>query len=282
MNFREAYRILDRRFTVETNVEKAAALIDGLYRHHRDTEQSEPTGIYRLTMQERAPDGKPVWHLHSPDGRTWSMDSAQRALYVTEATICEDVFSLLHDHYALHGALVHGPCGGLLISGVSGAGKTTLSLGLHASGMTIAGDDLALLDAATGLVGAAPRCFHLDDATVTMLRGAGLALPQDGLDYGFVVPGDLGDADQQPARVTFAFLLDTERRSQPVIEPLSQSHMAVALLKETGLSRRSNMESAIAIADMVAHCRCFRVCSGSLTDTIAAIRRIVIPSTAEA
>jgi len=210
------------------------------------------------------------------------MDSAQRALYVTEATICEDVFSLLHDHYALHGALVHGPCGGLLISGVSGAGKTTLSLGLHASGMTIAGDDLALLDAATGLVSAAPRCFHLDDATVTMLRGAGLALPQDGLDFGFVVPGDLGDAVQQPVRVTVAFLLDTERRDQPAIEPLSQSHMAVALLKETGLSRRSNMESAIAIADMVAHCRCFRVCSGSLTDTIAAIRRIVVPAAAEA
>jgi len=282
MIFRQTYRVLGRRFAVESNVEMAAALIDGLYRSHRVDEHSDFAGVYRLTQAEPDLDGKSVWRLVSPDGQTRTMDSAHRALYITEATICEDLFTLLDDHYALHGALVHGPGGGLLIAGVSGAGKSTLSLALHASGMAIAGDDLALLDATTGLVSAAPRCFHLDESSIAMLRGAGLALPQDRLDFGFVVPGDLADTQQEPARVAFAFLLEPERRDQPLIEPLSQSHMAVALLKETGLGRRSNMESAIAIADMVAHCRCYRVRSGSLTDTVAAIREIVVPSPIEA
>jgi hypothetical protein len=68
-------------------------------------------------------------------------------------------------HVPVHGAaLVRGSAAVLLLA-ESGAGKTTLTLGLMRRGWQPLADDIVLIDPQTLAIQAFPRCFHVDDRT---------------------------------------------------------------------------------------------------------------------
>ncbi len=62
----------------------------------------------------------------------------------------------------------------VLLLAKSGAGKTTLTLGLMQRGWEPLTDDIVLVDRATLSVSAFPRSFHLDDATKALLTDPSL------------------------------------------------------------------------------------------------------------
>ena len=274
-----SYRLFGYQFTFRTDEVVAAERVDSLYGAHRDESQgsgptSVSTPVYELLRAH--PDSETTeWAIHLPDGSSKTSALLQDALYSLEVGICSDVISQSNGHHTMHGAVIYAPGGDILISGVSGAGKTTLSLALAARGLRVAGDDAAALDPKTHFVEAIPRCFHVDDDSAALLRGEGLTLPEEGWRHRFVTPADLGVADPPPARIRFVFLLESERGEQPRITPQTQAEMTAALLMETGRGDFTDVEGVHALSALIGQANCYRVCSGSLADTADAIVRLI-------
>ncbi len=72
----------------------------------------------------------------------------------------------------LHASAVERDGRALLMTGISGAGKSTLATLLAAKGWRFMGDELALLDPATGLIHAFPRLISLKNAAIAAARAA--------------------------------------------------------------------------------------------------------------
>jgi len=69
---------------------------------------------------------------------------------------------------AIHGAALSRDSSLALLLADSGAGKTTLTLGLMRRGWLPLADDVALIDVETLAVRPFPRCFHADDAAIEL------------------------------------------------------------------------------------------------------------------
>lgn len=265
-----SYALFGYRFRFETGHRRAAELFAGLYAPFF-AEETPDEDVYRLGPSG---DGGATWRIAFPDGSTRRLGSIQYALQTIEATICDRVIREPVGYHPMHTAALHGPTGGVLISGVSGAGKTTLTLALTRRGCQVAGDDSALLDEA-GRLHAVPRCFHLDARSLELLAADGVELPAEPLAYDFITPRDLAGADLPPVRPRFAFLLEPERGPEPVLTPMPQAHLATALLIETGRGRATPLEGVTAIAGMAGGCRCYCLRSGPLSATADAVAEIL-------
>jgi hypothetical protein len=267
----QGYCLFGYRFAFRTDERDAARRMDKLYSPYRDESVTSGT-VYELVRS--SPDAA-GWSIHLPDGNTKTASLLQDALYSAEAGICSEVIERVAGQHTIHGAVIYAPGGDLLISGVSGAGKTTLSLALASRGLRVGGDDAALLDPTTNLVEAIPRSFHVDDNSAALLQDEGLILPEEGWRYRFVTPADLGVVKPPPARIRFVFLLESKRGEHPHIEPQTQAEMTAALLMETGRGDFSDVEGVHALSSLVGQSDCYRVRSGPLGETADAIVRIV-------
>ena len=269
----QAYNLFGYRFAFQTEEPNAARRVDTLYGAFRD-ESAPSEATYQLLRSGPEADGA-GWSAHLADGEIKTASLLQDALYSVEVGICAEVMENANGRHGIHGAVVYGPGGDLLISGVSGAGKTTLSLALAARGLRVAGDDAALLDPETHLIEALPRNFHLDEHSVSLLEDMGLTLPEEGRRYRFVTPADLGVVNPPPARIRFVFLLEPERDAQLSIRPQTQAEMAAALLMETGRGDFTDVEGVHALSGLIGQADSYRVRSGQLSETADAIVRIV-------
>lgn len=68
-----------------------------------------------------------------------------------------------------HGAALVRDGAAVLLLAASGAGKTTLTLGLMERGWEPLADDIVLVDRETLAISPFPRCFHVDDTTQALL-----------------------------------------------------------------------------------------------------------------
>jgi DNA polymerase III delta prime subunit len=85
------------------------------------------------------------------------------------------VFARIGDAFALHGACVARNGKGVLISGPSGFGKTTLAIHLALRGFQFLSDDLVLIDRRTGRLEPVRRGVHLRAGSRRMLDAASRA-----------------------------------------------------------------------------------------------------------
>ena len=269
----QAYNVFGHRFVFRCEDVNAARRVDTFYGAFRD-EAAASEAAYQLLRSDAGVEGE-GWSAHLPDGEVKTAPLLQDALYSVEVGICAEVMANTGSRHGIHGAVVYGTNGDLLISGVSGAGKTTLSLALAARGLRVAGDDAALLDSETYLIDALPRPFHLDDTSVQLLEEMDLKLPEEGWKYRFVTPADLGVVNPPPARIRFVFLLEPERGDQPLVTPQTQAEMTAALLMETGRGDFTDVEGVRALSGLIGQAESYRVRSGQLAATADAIVRIV-------
>jgi hypothetical protein len=126
------------RFAVRTNDARAAERFETLYAG-RQAIHVRPENLFEVRRGDGHESG--AWWIRLPDAADRRVPSLADSLGVVEEAICAAV--VRHDSglHGIHGAVVFGPEGDLLISGVSGAGKTTLSLALVARGFGVGGDD---------------------------------------------------------------------------------------------------------------------------------------------
>jgi hypothetical protein len=274
MRIEQHYNLFGYRFTFRTNYARAAELIANLYAGRTESRDTPNEKVYAL-MREVGERGEEQWILDLPGPPPHTKPSLGDCLAGLEASISINFSRQNQALHVVHGGVVYGPEGGILISGHSGAGKTTLSLALATRGLLVGGDDLAVLDSSSNLIEPIPRCFHIDEKSASLLAAIGLPLPADALRDQFVTPGHLGVAELPPAHIRFAFMLEPERRSVPELVPQTQAQMASALLKQTGRGFFSNIEGVHAMARLVGDCRCYRLWSGELEATVEAVMRVV-------
>jgi hypothetical protein len=172
---------------------------------------------------------------------------------------------------AIHGAaLVRGSSVVLLLAD-SGAGKTTLTLGLMRRGWLPLTDDVILVDAQTLAVQPFPRCFHVDDAARE------LAADESQIEW----PGDIAEY-ARPLRWAQGGLAPTAvlvvERCAPCgtrLQPLTLAEAAGAIVQNnirTGLSKAQVANAAARLAMGVrtgAHLK-----NGRFADTLALIEHL--------
>lgn len=108
--------------------------------------------------------------LLSTEGEIGGWETASAA--VLHQGILEDAFSRLGEAFAVHGACVARAGRGVLISGPSGFGKTTLAIRLALRGFRFLADDLVLIDSKLGTVEGVRRGVHLRAGSRALLDAA--------------------------------------------------------------------------------------------------------------
>jgi len=270
MILEQRYSLFGYRFSFHTNVPRAAELFSRLYAGKTDSSAEATANLYQLLhCPDAAADEQ--WRIEVPGLAFHGKPTFGDSLYSIEASISRDLTRQDHGLHVVHGAVVYGERGDILLTGNSGAGKTTLSLALAARGLRVGCDDIAVLNPVDGLLQPHVRCFHIDARSAELLAGLGLELPADALRDQFVTPLDLGMSEMPPARPRFIFVLEPERRQAPLIVPETQAQAASALLMQTGRGRFSDLEGVRTIARLTGAASCFRLWSGDLASTAQAV-----------
>jgi hypothetical protein len=132
------------------------------------------------------------------------------------------------DRWVLHAGAVATPGGTCLLIGESGAGKTSLTLWLWASGLRLVTDDLCPLRHGTLAPEVFPRSLHMDcEYSPRLLEKIPPRPPGFPSDY---YPFPTG-ADESPPPVRGLLVIERGPRPEGELTPLSQSEAAHHLLK---------------------------------------------------
>jgi hypothetical protein len=270
MILEQRYSLFGYSFSFRTNVPRAAELFSRLYAGKADSRREAAGNLYQLLHCPGAAADE-QWQIEVPGLALHAKPTLGDCLYTIEGSISGDLTRYDHGLHFVHGAVVYAEQGDILLTGNSGAGKTTLSLALAARGLRVGCDDIAVLNPVDGLLQPHVRCFHIDARSAELLAGLGLELPADALRDQFVTLRDLGMPEPAPARPRFIFLLEPERRPVPLIVPETQAQAASALLMQTGRGRFSDLDGVRAIARLTGAARCFRLWSGDPASTASAV-----------
>jgi hypothetical protein len=271
------YNLFGYRFSFCTNVPRASDLVAQLYVGRGDTTARTDVPTFRL-LHDPDQDHEEEWRVDAPGVTALPKPTFGDAMYAVEACITGELTRFQHVQHVVHGGVVYGPEGDLLLTGNSGAGKTTLSLALTSRGLRVGCDDMAMLDPSSGQLQPHPRCFHIDDRSAGLLAELGVSLPPEALRDQFVIPADLGVEQLLPARLRFVFLLESERLEEPKIVPETQANAVATLLMQTGKGQFSGLEGVQAMTLLVGSASCFRLWSGDLQDTVNAVCELADPS----
>jgi hypothetical protein len=179
------------------------------------------------------------------------------------------------DQYAvIHGAALRRGTDTLLMLGKSGAGKTTLTLGLMGRGWEPFTDDAALLDAHSLEVRAFPRCFHVDAATLVALSVRPPLERAGGL-QGYLRPMKWADGAGRPTAIV---VVERNPQLPTTLHSLSQAEAAGALLEAMIRNQlRGSDRARIAVRLTVGARRCCRINNMSLADTLDLVEATVAP-----
>jgi hypothetical protein len=99
-----------------------------------------------------------------PDGRVRLLDRRHPALHAYHLLVTE-LLGSVGDHFALHGTTVVREGEGMLLSGPSNFGKTTLAIHLARRGWALLAEDVSFLERASGRAIPFPRTLHLRPGT---------------------------------------------------------------------------------------------------------------------
>ena len=105
--------------------------------------------------------------LEAPDRRVAQLAGVDPI--AIHAAVLEDVFSRIGDGFALHGACVARGGRGIVLSGPSGFGKTTLAIQLALRGFRFLSDDLLVVGRTDGIVEPVRRGIHLRPGSRSLL-----------------------------------------------------------------------------------------------------------------
>jgi hypothetical protein len=160
------------------------------------------------------------------------------------------------DRWVLHAGAVAAPRGTCLLVGESGAGKTSLTLWLWASGLTLVTDDLCPITHRTLAAETFPRSLHMDCEYSPRLLEKIPPRPD-------AFPADYYPFPGQPSAVLppVTDLLVIERGPDPrgELAPLSQSeaahHLLRAVIKSPGFQYGEALSGMLRLSGQIRACR---------------------------
>ena len=158
----------------------------------------------------------------------------------------------------------------ILLLGDSGAGKTTLTVGLTQRGWLPLSDDIALVSPRSFAIAPFPRCFHVDEFTSSTIEHPAL-FEEAGSLTGYLRPLRWADA---PARVTCLVRLARDPAAPSSAQPISQAEGAGAILQSAISRAVPRSEVARVGAGVAAGASCWQVNNGALEDTLDEVERL--------
>lgn len=162
-------------------------------------------------------------------GTSWPLGPQDPLASQMEYILIDEAIRRTRTHYILHAGGVVTPTGTCLIVGESGAGKTSLTLWLWASGMRLLTDDLCPILQSSFTPEALPRALHMDAQYSPRLlerippRPAGYPV-----DY-YPFP-ETGELVQTVPPVTTLLVLERGLKPEGELSPLSQAEATHSLL----------------------------------------------------
>ena len=267
------FRLFGHAFAVESRSETAIRLFRGLYRAHEIAEPSEE--LPRFRMEASRDDNGRCWNIRRDDQPPTAWRSLGAALNRLEYEICVHLVAPRRGILALHGATILTDRGAAFITGLSGAGKTTLSLALTTRGYRLGGDDMAILDPQTSAIQPVPRCFHLDPRSRRLLRGLNTNLSSEGAKHGFVTPADLGVVNPSPIPIRWFIGLEAGDELSPCLTNYSQAEAIALLLRESPRGFYSHSEILPIFGHVAAAADCRRLVRGRLLDTVETVSALI-------
>ncbi|MDQ3915607.1 MAG: hypothetical protein M3323_09820 [Actinomycetota bacterium] len=261
-------RLLDTVFEIRTEEDDVAALLGRLWEPFATSEDAPADAAFtierdgsELAVGERG--GEPL--IRHPD--VWGLTDAlrYRMLELAEAGL-ERAVSLHAAAVALDGRL-------LLLAGPSGAGKTTLTLGLLRAGWTYFSDDVAPVDRATAAILPFPKPLGVKDPALF----DGLASAYAGLDLprppkAFLVPASTFPVGREALPASVLVFPAFRPGAAPSAAPLTA---AKATALATPFVRRLDPEVLGLLNRVCGGCDCFDLVYGSTAGGIEAVTSLV-------
>lgn len=223
----------------------------------------EQAVTHRLRVEYDA--GARCWYLCEGAERRSNAETDDAMLGLAEWFVMHWGVDSCADTLLIHGAALHRGAATLLLLGESGAGKTTLTLGLASRGWLPYGDDVIAVDPATLQVRPVPRYFHVDTETHELFAGARL-LCRSRVAVGYAAPRCWASVPSQPTTVV---VMGRDLRQPPAIAAISRAEAAGALLHgamETPMPRGEVARLAARIAAAVTGC--YHLNNGELQTTL--------------
>jgi hypothetical protein len=214
--------------------------------------QSDLSALLQGFPHPETADGAVDFQFEDPwlsgGGSRWDLTGSPDPLSShVEYRIVDEAIRRAEGRWVLHAGAVAGPERTCLIVGESGAGKTSLTLWLWASGLRLGTDDLCPIVHGSLDPEAFPRALHMDcEYSPELLARIPPRPASYPADY-YPFPGGSGDPALPPVRD----LLVLERGPKPEgeLEPLGQSEAAHHLLK--AIIRNSGFDFGRALDDMI-------------------------------
>ena len=180
--------------------------------------------------------------------------------------------------YAIHAASLRHGDGVVIVSGRSGAGKTTLALGLVRSGLRLLSDEYALAGPDARTILPFQRALQVRPGTPELITELSFLTERPLVDLGGGVKWTLGLADLEqafpgslagPAPLRHVVLIG-ERAGDGAssLEPVTTGFAAVELVRATPAAAESFTPSLERIGGLLAGCRCARLHPGSLESSV--------------
>lgn len=250
-------RLLETRIDLEAEDAGVAALLERMWGPFATASAGAPDKTFRV---RRDGDGwfvsEPGFDIRHPD--VWGLLDALRY------RMTELVESRLTRYVTLHAAAI--ACRGrlVLLAGESGAGKTTLTLGLLRAGWTYLSDDVAPIDLASGEVAPFPKPLGVKDPALWDPRFADAPVPE----RAFLVPATVFEVAAAPLLPEVLVFPRYVAGADTAVEEMTP---AKATALSTPYVRRLEPEVVGALKRLCSGCRSYRLTYG---DTRAGVNAV--------
>ena len=198
-----------------------------------------------------------------------------------ESVIFHTVLSQISDHFVMHAGVVSVNGQAVILCGEANKGKTTLTLALVREGFKFLSDEVAFIDRKRGIVQPFPRALGLREKTLSMFSELDHQIkrqPTQSLsgDEKWLVDIDdiFPESRAGSAEASAIFFLEgfAERTT---LTPMTSADALLQCTRFSHTAEDNPIQSMLAVADVVQGAKCFRLYSGTVSETVKVVAATV-------
>lgn len=262
------YEVLGVEVRLRSDTAAAIEMIDHSYAVFRTPDVSPAARLIELAED---PSGAGGFLVSQLDGRRRRVATEhQAALELMDGLVEAIVTGLLAGgRYSVHAAALGFRGRAVMLSGPTGAGKTTLALALASRGMQLLSDELAVLDPRSDEVLAYRRLLHVRPGTPELIPGLEHIADEPPADLGGGIawavehPGQDGPSPRAlPLGAVVILDPRIDGTAEPVLREIRPVVASLELLRGTWAATTDFQGALAAIGGCVAHVPCIRLAAG--------------------
>lgn len=171
---RDAYVFLDTKVLIQSDSDELLEFFRETYQHFVSRavwDDTESHSYYVLTGKAYAEGPLLLWDTN----RACTLASGNTLPDSADVVVFSSILSKVQSHFLIHGASLASGGGAVVLSGLTGSGKSTLTLELARRGLEFGSDEIAAISRTTHLVHPFPRAIGTRKNTLKLLEGIDFA-----------------------------------------------------------------------------------------------------------